>query len=65
LNRDKPERRLGEGMKEIRIMSRIRSRREDHSTVTAIRNGAELLIAETKSKPVIFTPGRGFSRVFR
>ena len=49
LNRDKSERRLGEGMKEnrikrrieIKIKIRIRSRREDHSTVTAIRNGAE------------------------
>ena len=35
------------------------------STVRAIRNGADLLIVETKSKVVILTPGRGFSRVFR
>jgi len=36
-----------------------------HSTVSAIRNGADLLIAEAKSKVVSFTPGRGFSWVFR
>jgi hypothetical protein len=34
-------------------------------TVTAMRNGAVSLIAETKSNVVIFTPGRGLSRVFR
>ncbi len=36
-----------------------------YSTVSAIRNGAVSLIAETKSNVVIFTPGRGLSRVFR
>jgi hypothetical protein len=35
------------------------------STVRAIRNGADVVIAETKSKVVILTPGRGFSRASR
>jgi len=57
----------GEMEERIKIKSKImsKSKRSGYSTVTAIRNGAELLIAETKSKVMIFTPGRGLSRVFR
>jgi hypothetical protein len=63
--------REGMGRTGIRIKSKSKSKirkggiATGYSTVTAIRNGADLLIVETKSKVAIFTPGRGFSRLFR
>jgi len=65
----RPQRRWGGyGGGKAKIKIKIKRRSEGttgYSTVTAMRNGPDSLIAETKSKVVIFTPGRGLSRVFR